>query len=75
MAKRKSKPLEKRLNEFEQLKVFSVESIAFNDHYHFRLLAPNGQNINYHPVSEKYQRNNRWYQGFSNLIEYLNEVS
>lgn len=70
-----SVPLSKRQRDFDHLKPFSVEIKAFNDLYHIRFMAPNGQTINYYPTSQKWQRNNRWYVGFSELMDYLMEVS
>lgn len=70
-----SVPLSKRQRDFDQLAAFSLDIKSFNDLYHIRLTAPTGHEINYYPTSEKWQRMNRWYKGFGELIEYLNEIS
>lgn len=70
-----SVPLSRRQRDFEQLKPFSIEITPFNDLYHIRLIAPNGQTINYYPTSQKWQRMGRWYKGFDDLNEYLLSVS
>ncbi len=74
MAK-KTKPIERRLFELEQLEPMSISAIGFNDLYHIRLTAPNEQTINYYPVSEKWQRMGRWYRGFDELIDYLEVIA
>lgn len=70
-----SVPLSRRQRDYDQLKPFAIDMIGFNDLYHIRFTAPNGQTVNYYPTSQKWQRNNRWYVGFIELIEYLSEVS
>lgn len=78
MAKKKGKPLNQRLKDLESLKAFSHEVIAFNDHYHFRITASNGDVFDYFPVSEKYRKKGSslsYLKGLGNLIDYLNEVS
>ena len=78
MSKKKGKSLDKRIDEFDQLKHFSHEVISFNNHFHFRILAANGETIDYFPVSEKYTKSRNCkshLMGFGNLIEYLNKVS
>ena len=77
MANKKSKPLFQRIKDFESLQPFAHEVIAFNDHYHLRITASNGDIIDYFPVSEKYRKKGATFflNGLSNLIDYLNEVS
>lgn len=77
MAKKKGKPLSQRIKDLDLLKPFSHEVIAFNDYYHLRITASNGEILDYYPVSEKYKRKaGKLYNiGLSNLIDYLNEVS
>lgn len=76
-AKRNSKTLVKRKKEQSLLMPFAHEVIAFNDHYHLRITASNGDIIDYFPVSEKYRKKGATFflNGLSNLIDYLNEVS
>lgn len=75
--KGKGKTLDKRKEDFKNLKPFSHSVIAFNDHYQLRVTAPNGEVFDYYPVSEKYhKKGSRLYlKGLGNLIDYLNEVS
>lgn len=74
---KKTKLLPERLKDFESLKPFSHDLIAFNDHYHIRLTSPSGNTYDYFPVSEKYKKkgSNIYRKGLSNLIDTLNEES
>lgn len=77
MAKRKTKPLRKRQREFEMLKPFSHWVLEFNDCFHIRLCAPDGEIYDYYPVSEKFRRKGGklFSHGYGNLIDYLNKIS
>lgn len=70
-----SVPLSKRQKDYDNLLPFAIDINSFNELYHIRFTAPNGQTINYYPTSQKWQRNNRWYVGFTDLLDYLLEVS
>lgn len=77
MAKRKTKPLRKRQREFEMPKPFSHWVLEFNDCFHIRLCAPDGEIYDYYPVSEKFRRKGGklFNHGYGNLIDYLNKIS
>lgn len=77
MAKKKGKPLKKRQREFEMLKPFGHDVLQFNDCFMIRVLASNGETVDYYPVSEKFKRKgSRLFQiGYGELIEYLIRVS
>ena len=77
MKKRKIKNLKRRQREFEMLKPFSHWVKSFNNFFLIRLCAPNGEVIDYHPITEKYGRtgNKLFRVGYGDLIDYLNGVS